>query len=123
MADPNVVSTATLTLKKSEGAITTSYATMVNNPVSSGKAIKVVSLYVSNVDGTNTAQLTCSRFSQDDVGGTAYRIAYQVDVPAKSTVVVIDENSPVYLNEDSSIGALANASGDLEFVCSYQEIS
>lgn len=122
MAAPNVVNTATLNLKNSNGALTTSAATIVNNAISSNLAVKIVSLYVSNVDGTNSADVTINVYSQDDVGGTATAVASAITVPAKSTVVIIDENSPIYLEEDMSLGGLASATGDLEYIASYQEI-
>jgi hypothetical protein len=122
MAQPNIVNTATLTLEVAAGALTTSAATIVNNAVSSNKAVKIVSLYISNIDGTNAADVTINYYTQDDIGGTAYAIASTVSVAADSTLVVIDENSPVYLEEDNSLGGLASATGDLEYVCSYQII-
>jgi hypothetical protein len=36
---------------------------------------------------------------------------------------VLDKNSPVFLEEAMSISAAPSASGDLEVVISYQEIS
>lgn len=122
MAQPNIVNTATMTLEVAGGALTTSAATIVDNAVSSNKVVKIVSLYVANVDGTNSADVTINFYTQDDIGGTAYAIASTVAVPADSTLVVIDENSPVYLEEDNSLGGLASANGDLVYVCSYQII-
>ena len=123
MAAPNVVNTSTLSLKNAKGALTTAAATIVNNAASSNLAVKVVSLYVANIDGTNDATTTVNVYSEDDVGGTATAIASTVNVPADSTIVIIDENSPIYLEEDMSLGGLASANGDLVFVASYQEIN
>jgi hypothetical protein len=123
MAAPNIVDTATMTLEVVGGALTTSAATIVNNAASSNTAIKIVSLYVSNVDGTNAADVTINYYTLDDIGGTAYAIAKTVSVPADSTIVIIDQNSPVYLEEDNSLGGLASANSDLEYVCSYQIIN
>lgn len=123
MAAPNVANTATLTLKVSKGTIGTSMATAVNNAASSNLAIKIISLYVANVDGTNAADVTVSVFDQDDVGGTGTAIASTVSIPADSTVVIIDENSPIYLEEDMSLGVQASVAGDLVYVASYQEIN
>lgn len=123
MAAPNVVNTATMTLKNAKGAITTSMATAVNNAASSNLAIKIVSLYIANIDGTNAADVSVSVFDQDDVGGTGTAIASTVSVAADTTIVVIDENSPVYLEEDMSLGVQASANSDLVFVAAYQEIN
>lgn len=123
MAAPNVVNTATLIFKVSKGALTTSAATIINNAVGSNLAIKIISLYVANIDGTNSADVTVSVYSQDDVGGTATAIVSTVAIAADATVVIIDEGSPIYLEEDMSLGGLASANGDLVFVASYQEIN
>lgn len=123
MAAPNIVNTATMSLKVAKGALTTSFATLVNNAISSNLAIKIISLYVANVDGTNSADVSIDVFDQDDVGGTGTAIASTISVAADSTVVIIDESSPVYLEEDMSLGGLASAIGDLEYVVSYQEIN
>lgn len=123
MAAPNIVTVSNLYFRNLKGDLTTSAATVVNNPAASGVALKVISLYIANVDGTNSAAVTVNVYSQDDIGGTATAIASTVNVAADSTVVVIDESSPVYLSEDMSIGALASANGDLVYVVSYQELS
>lgn len=123
MAAPNVVNTATLSLKNAKGALTTSAATIVNNAASSNLAIKVVSLYVANIDGTNSATVTINVYDQDDVGGTGTALASTVTVQPNSSIVIIDENSPVYLEEDMSLGGLASATGDLVYIASYQEIN
>lgn len=122
MAQPNIVDTTTMTLEKSTGALTTSAATIVNNAAGSNKVIKIVSLYVANVDGVNSADVTINDYTQDDIGGTGYAIVKEIAVAGKGSIVVIEENSPVYLKEDNSLGGLASAAGDLEYVCSYQII-
>lgn len=124
MAAPNIVNVATITGKTNVVDLTTTSATaVVNNAVSSGKVFKINSLFVSNVDGTNDADITISLYSQDDIGGTATEICKTVKVPADATLVVIDKESSVYLEEDKSIGAIASAANDLKVVCSYEEIS
>lgn len=124
MAAPNIVNVSTITGKTAVVDLTSTNATaVVSNPVSSGKVFKINSLYVSNVDGTNNAEITISIYSQDDIGGTATEICKTVIVPADGTLVVIDKNSSVYLEEDKSIGATAGAANDLKVVCSYEEIS
>ncbi len=123
MAAPNVVDTTTLSLKNSKGTLTTGAGTIVNNAASSNLAVKVVSLYIANVDGANSADVTINVYDQDDVGGTGTAVASTLTVPADSSVVIIDEQSPIYLEEDMSLGGLASANGDLVFVASYQEIN
>jgi len=102
---------------------TTSATAVVSNAAASGKVFKINSLVVSNVDGTNAADITVSYYSEDDIGGTATQIVSTVSVPADSSLVVIDKNTSIYLEEDRSIGATAGAADDLKVVVSYEEIS
>jgi hypothetical protein len=124
MAAPNIVNVSTITGKTAVVDLSTTNATaVVSNAASSGKVFKVNSLYVSNVDGVNPANITIGIYSEDNIGGTATEIVKTVAIPADATVVVIDKNSSIYLEEDKSIGATASAANDLKVVCSYEEIS
>ena len=124
MAAPNIVNVATIIGKTATVDLSTTNATaVVSNAASSGKVFKVNSLIVSNVDGVADAAITVNFYSEDDIGGTATEICKTVTVPADASLVVIDKNSSIYLEEDKSIGAIASAASDLKIVCSYEEIS
>lgn len=124
MANPNIVNVTAIYGKTAVVDLTTTNATaVVSNAASSGKVFKINSLVVSNVDGTNNADITISLYSQDDIGGTATQICSTVVVPADASLVVIDKTTGIYLEEDKSIGATASAANDLKVVCSYEEIS
>ena len=124
MAAPNIVDVTTITGKSAVVDLTTTAATaVVSNAAASGKVFKINSLVVSNVDGTNAADITVSYYSEDDIGGTATQIVSTVSVSADTTLVVIDKNTSIYLEEDRSIGATASAANDLKVVVSYEEIS
>jgi hypothetical protein len=117
MAAPNIVNVTTITGKTAVQAITTSATAIVENPAASGKVFKVNALYVSNVDGTSAADLTVDVYRST----TPYRLASTVSVPADSTLDVLSK--AIYLEEGDSIRLTASADGDLEGVCSYEEIS
>jgi len=124
MAAPNIVNVTTITGKSAVVSLTSTAATaVVSNAAASGKVFKINSLVVSNVDGTNAADITVSYYSEDDIGGTATQIVSTVSVSADTTLVVIDKNTSIYLEEDRSIGATASAANDLKVVVSYEEIS
>jgi|TARA_Y100000033_G_scaffold16649_1_gene15622 hypothetical protein len=124
MAAPNIVNVATITGKSAVVDLSSTSATaVVSNAASSGKVFKVNSLTVANVDGSVAADITVSYYSQDDIGGTATEIVKTVSVPQDSTLVVIDKNTSLYLEEDRSIGATASAANDLKVFVSYEEIS
>lgn len=117
MAAPNIVSVTTITGKTAVQAVGTSATAIVTNSGSSGKVIKVNALYVSNVDGTNNADITVDVYRSS----TPYRLAYTVVVPADAVLDVISKS--FYLEEGDSLRLTASATGDLEAVCSYEEIS
>jgi hypothetical protein len=125
MAAPNIVNVTTITGKSNvvEPDRPLTATAVVSNAASSGKVFKINSLVVSNVDGTNAADITISYYSEDDIGGTATEIVSTVSVPADASLVVIDKNTSIYLEEDRSIGATAGAANDLKVVVSYEEIS
>jgi hypothetical protein len=124
MAAPNIVNVTTITGKANVVSLTDTNATaVVSNAASSGKVFKINSLVVSNVDGTNAADITVSYYSEDDIGGTATEIVSTISVPADASLVVIDKNTSIYLEEDRSIGATAGTANDLKVLVSYEEIS
>jgi hypothetical protein len=124
MSAPNIVNVTTITGKSAVVDLTTTSATaVVSNAAASGKVFKINSLVVSNVDGTNAADITVSFFSEDDIGGTATEIVSTISVPADASLVVIDKNTSIYLEEDRSIGATAGTANDLKVLVSFEEIS
>lgn len=117
MAAPNIVNVATITGKTAVQAVGTSATAIVTNSGSSNKVFKVNALYVSNIDGTNAADVTVDLFRSS----TAYPIASTIQVPADATLDLMSK--PIYLEEGDALRCTASASGDLVAVCSYEEIS
>jgi len=117
MAAPNIVNVTTITGKTAVQAVGTSATAIVTNGSSSGKVFKVNALYVSNVDGTNNAEVNIDIFRSS----VAYHIVKTLVVPADATVDVISK--AIYLEEGDALRITANVASDLEAVCSYEEIS
>jgi hypothetical protein len=65
MTAPNIVNVATITGKTAGQLIGTNGTAIVSNSASSGKVIKINALYVSNVDGTNNAQIDAYLYSNE----------------------------------------------------------
>lgn len=124
MAAPNIVNVSTITGKSFYLALSGTSATqLVSNAASSGKVFKINMIQVANVDGTNACNVTVDYHTQDDIGGTAYSLVNTVSVPADASLVVIDKNTALYLEEDRSISVTAGTANDLEVIVSYEEIS
>lgn len=120
MAAPNIVNVATITGITTGAALTTSLTTpLLSNSAASGKVFRINSILVSNVDGTNAADVTIDWYD----GTTGFKLANTVAVPADTTLIVLGKDTPIYLEENTSIRGGASATGDLECVISYEEIS
>ena len=117
MAAPNIVNVGTITGKTAVLAVTTTATAIVTNSAASGKVFKVNALYVSNVDGTNAADVNVDLYRSS----TAYHIAKTISVPADATLDIISKS--IYLEEGDSLRITASANSDLGAVCSYEEIS
>ena len=119
MAAPNLVNVTSIYGKTMGAALGTTLTTDILT-CSSNKLLKINSIIVSNVDGTNSADVTV--YFYDNSASDRYAIAYTVAVPADSTLVVIGKDSPIYLEESDHIEAGASASGDLQIIISYEEL-
>ena len=123
MAAPNLRSPTTINGKTAVVALSsTSETSLLSNASSSGKALRVTSLFVSNVDGTNNAAITVMYYNAAS-GGTGYALANTLTVPADSTVVILTREQSVWLEENRSLRVTASAANDLNVVCSYEEVS
>ena len=124
MAAPNIVNVSTITGKSFYLALSTTSATeLVSNAASSGKVFKINMIQVANVDGTNACDVTVDYHTAASAGGTAYSLVSTVSVPADASLVVLDKNTAMYLEEDRSISVTAGTANDLEVLVSYEEIS
>ena len=124
MANPNIVNVTSILGDNSSTSLTSTSATsIVSNAASSGKVLKINTLIVSNVDGTNAADITINKYSAAALGGTAFAIASTVSVPADASLIVIDKTTAIYLKENESIGATAGTANDLIVTCSWEDIS
>lgn len=118
MAAPNVVNVSTITGKTDVQSVGLSATAIVTNSAASNLVYKINSLIVSNIDGTNNADITVDLFRSS----TAYRLASTITVPADATLVVISKEIGLYLEEGDSLRLTASATGDLQAICSYEVI-
>ncbi len=117
MAAPNIVNVSSIYGKTAVDAdIAASAATLLT--CASDKVLKINSLIIANIDGTNAADITVDIYRSS----VAYHIAKTVSVPADSTLVVISKDTSIYLEESDALRLTASAAGDLSAVCSYEEL-
>lgn len=95
---------------------------ILNGPNADTKVIKITSILVANIDGTNDCDI--SIYVNIYPYGAA--IASTITVPANTTLVVLTKDNYIYLpynSNGSSLSAFASAANDLEIVVTYEEIT
>lgn len=120
MAAPNIVSPTTITLKNVASTVGTSATTIVT--CATDKAVKVSTLLVTNVDGSYSPAartITCQLSST----AATHAIAMRASINADATLIVVDRNAPIYLEEGQSLQVLAYATGTIHAVACYEEIA
>ena len=123
MANPNIVNVSTILGKTAcVDNIPTTAGSLAINSSSSGKILKVNSLIIANIDGTNSADVTVT-VRNGPGSAVLSTIASAVAVPAEATLVLLSKDTSIYLQENMSLYVQASVAGDLSATCSYEEIS
>ena len=129
MANPNIVNVTSIYGGNASWNLSnTLTATLLT--VSADVLVKVNSIIVANVDGTNDATLNLyiDGLTTSGITGvsgtsmaTAAYLAKTVNVPADDILVVIDK--PIYLMENDILKGGASAASDLDLFMSYEVIN
>ena len=120
MAAPNLVNVTSITGKIDGHALTTDAIDNANSSVitaAADKLVKINSIIVANVDGTDSVDIDVA---VNLSGDARFYLAKTVALPADSTLVVIGKDSPIYLEEGDELEARASAASDAELVVSYE---
>ena len=117
MANPNIVNVTSIYGKTMGAALGTTVTTTLLT-CASEKLYKINSIIVSNVDGTDSADVTVQFY--DSSATATYHLAKTITVSGKSTLIVVGKDAPVYMEEADEIRAGASASSDLEIIISYE---
>jgi hypothetical protein len=105
MANPNIVNVTTINGSTTYQSLTnTNDNALVSNASSSGTIVKVNNIFVSNVNGVSAATVSLSFRSAANAvtsgtlatasSGTAYRLVYQISVPANTTPPAVNASRP-----------------------------
>lgn len=119
MANTNILTSTSVFGKTATLNVTTTMANVVANLGNSNKLFKVNSLYISNLNAANVANVSVA-FNR---GSTATYLARFIEIPNRSTFTAIDKNTIIFLEEGDTIQVVGNTTGDLQAVCSYEEIA
>ena len=123
MANPNIVNVTSIYGN-------TSYLIPANTSANTWTALtpavgtvnKIDNIVASNVT-SSAATVTVSINSATAGGGTAYRIAYQISVPANSSLIIVDKTTSIYVGESQSIVVTVGTASALELTAAYEAIT
>jgi len=118
MANPNLVNVTSIYGNSICGALTTTVTTDLLT-CASNKLIKINNIIVANIHGSSAADVTMGIIKS---GGSVVKFASTISVPADATLVLIDKNSSIYLEEGDILEGGASANGDLTYTISYEEL-
>jgi len=118
MANPNLGTVTTIIGDTITAALTTTTTTALLSGVTN-KVLKVNTIVIANINGTNSTSCTLSFYD----GTNDIPFAYQVTVPAGSSVVLIDKNSGFYVKEGTEIRGGATLNSYLTALISYETLS
>ena len=128
MANPNIVNVTSI-LGGNAGWNLSATPTTTLMTVSSDVIVKLNSIIVSNVDGTNAADVSvfidglgtgATGVTTTGADATVY-IAKTISVPADATLVLLD--TPIYMMEGDILKGGASGASDLDLLVSYEVIS
>ena len=129
MANPNIVNVSSIVGGNAAWALTNTVTTTLLT-VAADVIVKINSLIVTNIHGTNAATVS---IEINGIGGgatgvtlaatltTQVRIASTMNVPADDSLVLIDK--PIYLMELDVLRGGASAASTLELFASYEVIN
>ena len=128
MANPNIVGVTTIVGGNAAWALTNTLTTTLLT-VAADVIVKINSLIVTNIHGTNAATVS---IEINGIGGGATgvtvasglatcRLASTMNVPADDSLVLIDK--PIYLMEADVLRGGASAASTLELFASYEVIN
>jgi len=126
MAAPNIVNVSTITgvttFVGNVNVAASGVSVIVSNAASSNQVYKLNTLMAANTTGTATS-ITVKIFNAAAGAGTSVSIASTISVPVGSTLAIIGKDTPLYLEENKSIAAIAAAANAIDIVASYEVIS
>lgn len=123
MANPNIVNVTSIYGATSylvpSGTTATTWTALTP---ATGTVNKIDNIVASNVTGS-AAAITVSINSATGGGGTAYRIAYQISVPANASLIITDKTTAFYVGEAQSVVVTSGTASAIELTAAFEAIS
>jgi hypothetical protein len=115
MANPNIAAVTDIKGKMAYAVLTESSAQIVLNSNSSNQLYKISSISVANKSSQSSSVFLLAR--RDSV---EYELASGIVIPERSTVIIIDKNNPIYLEEGDSVRSYSSVNNTLVLTITYE---
>ena len=122
----NIVNTGTIwgiTSQVIPGAAGPGGNYLTGGPELAGRVKKVNTVIVTNISTTTDYEATVYNYILD-INGTntpvLIKLANNIVVPAKSSMVIVSSDNPVYIEEGGYLGCYSNVVSTLTFTASYE---
>ena len=118
MANPNLASITNIKGDSIFTNLSSSDTQILENTAASNQLVKLSSVLVANKNSIAVAVTLNVRRSAVD-----YPLAHQIVIPERSTVVLIEKDAPVYLEEGDTLRASAGLASSLVLTVCYETLS
>lgn len=119
MANPNILNVTVLNGKSSGALLTTGNQDIVT--AVTNKIFKINSIFATNVT-TDNSNASVTVIFYDSSSGVSAELCYLSVIPPYNTLVVLDKDSSIYLEEGDKIIARADKADAIKLVVSWEEI-
>ena len=118
MTNPNIVNVGMVRMQNEvSSTLTTSYKAFLYNPASSNQVLRLDSFVATNT--TASAVTIDADLVRSTVG---YAFAKEIEIPAYSTMVLVDKDYPLYIEETDSIRARVSTANAVHVSINFTEI-
>lgn len=118
MANPNLANVNSGYAKMAFQNVLSSFSNILVNSSTSNTVFKINSVFLSNFDSANTANVSLSISN----AGIAYSIITNAVVPIQGSLIAISKDSSVYLEEGQFMQIRASTNNHIQAVISYDII-
>lgn len=118
MANPNIILISDIKGKMTYANLTDTSTEVLLNAAASNMIYKVSSVSVANKTAQSASVILQARRSSVN-----YPLSYGIIIPDRTTVVLLDKNNPIYLEEGDSLVSQASVTNTLVLAITYEILS
>lgn len=116
MTAPNLLALTQVYGKSTATNISTAVTVLLSNSYASSRSVKIVSLYVANVDVATAAKISVDFYRSS----VSIRLIDRLQISPGNSLIAIDKNSALYLEEGDSLRCFSDQTDLMHVVVSYE---